>query len=170
MREPPISRILWSDIMMWGPVRLHKKKGAPMPPHPEPLAAKPRLGSFPRLMIISLAPMLPLGSSDLPEGLGRASRLPIWSCTGWGLPCPLGHPRGGGLLPHRFTLARCEFMRTRPLAVCSLWHFPSPGRSSAKSLGVTQHPALRCSDFPPVVCTTGDHLCGPRMQDHYMPF
>jgi hypothetical protein len=29
---------------------------------------------------------------------------PIWSCTGLGLPCPLGHPWGGGLLPHLFTL------------------------------------------------------------------
>ena len=58
---------------------------------------------------------------------------PIWSCSGWGLPCPRHHWRGGELLPRRFTLAR---MRPRwlelpatsfaPSAVCSLWHFPSP--------------------------------------------
>ena len=26
------------------------------------------------------------------------------TCTRWGLPCPGGHPTGGALLPHRFTL------------------------------------------------------------------
>ena len=35
---------------------------------------------------------------------GRLSS-PIWSCTGRGLPCPSRHREGGGLLPHRFTLA-----------------------------------------------------------------
>src|SRR4029077_12946177 len=30
--------------------------------------------------------------------------LPIWSCSVWGLPCPLHHCRGGALLPHLFTL------------------------------------------------------------------
>ena len=32
--------------------------------------------------------------------------LPIWSCSQWGLPCPLDYSRGGGLLPHLFTLTR----------------------------------------------------------------
>jgi hypothetical protein len=30
--------------------------------------------------------------------------LPIWSCSVWGLPCPLHCCRGGALLPHLFTL------------------------------------------------------------------
>jgi hypothetical protein len=30
--------------------------------------------------------------------------LPIWSCSVWGLPCPLHYCRGGALLPHLFTL------------------------------------------------------------------
>ena len=47
---------------------------------------------------------------------------PIWSCSGWGLPCRSRCRDRGALLPHRFTLA-CAF---RPSAVCSLWHFPSP--------------------------------------------
>ncbi len=51
-------------------------------------------------------------------------RPPIWSCSGWGLPCrPCCHVRGE-LLPRRFTLARTCLRR--PLAVCSLLHFPSP--------------------------------------------
>jgi hypothetical protein len=32
--------------------------------------------------------------------------LPIWSCSVWGLPCPLHYCRGGALLPHLFTLTR----------------------------------------------------------------
>jgi hypothetical protein len=33
-----------------------------------------------------------------------ANFLPIWSCSVWGLPCPLHYCRGGALLPHLFTL------------------------------------------------------------------
>jgi hypothetical protein len=29
---------------------------------------------------------------------------PIWSCSVWGLPCPLHYCKGGALLPHLFTL------------------------------------------------------------------
>ncbi len=47
---------------------------------------------------------------------------PIWSCSGWGLPCRSRCRDRGALLPHRFTLA-CA---SRPSAVCFLWHFPSP--------------------------------------------
>src|SRR5208282_3927797 len=38
----------------------------------------------------------------LPGEPGRS--LPIWSCSVWGLPCPLQYCRGGALLPHLFTL------------------------------------------------------------------
>ena len=34
----------------------------------------------------------------------RRNFLPIWSCSVWGLPCPLHYCRGGALLPHLFTL------------------------------------------------------------------
>ena len=30
--------------------------------------------------------------------------LPIWSCSVWGLPCPLPYGSSGALLPHLFTL------------------------------------------------------------------
>src|SRR4029077_19648089 len=63
--------------------------------------------SFRRAAIIPLVPRLPVGSSDLPGGFGRASlgRPPIWPCSVWGFPCPSCHHAGGALLPHLFTLA-----------------------------------------------------------------
>ena len=59
----------------------------------------------------------------------RRDRLPIRSCTRWGLPCHGGHPSCGALLPHRFTLATRASRRRS--AVCSLLHCPAghPDRS-----------------------------------------
>src|SRR5712692_2696456 len=45
------------------------------------------------------------------RGFSEPGRLspPIWPCTTRGFPCPRCCHRGGGLLPHLFTLAkRCE--------------------------------------------------------------
>jgi hypothetical protein len=67
-------------------------------------------------VVIPLGRASPRGSSSLPGGIGRAAlslpalaseehRLPTWPCSGWGLPCRIGYPMRGGLLPHRFTLA-----------------------------------------------------------------
>ncbi len=87
-----------------------------------------------------LGPALPPASSDLPGSQARraTSSSPIWSCTGWGLPCHFRHRKRGELLPHRFTLTspRRGGLFSVALSVGSLL------------LGVTQHPALRCSDFP----------------------
>ncbi len=62
--------------------------------------------------VIPLGRALLRASSDLPGGGDAPSRhvagepafLPIWSCSVWGLPCPLHYCRGGALLPHLFTL------------------------------------------------------------------
>ena len=71
-----------------------------------------------------------------------SSFLPIWSCSVWGLPCPLHYCRGGALLPHLFTLTSpCDE------AVCFLWHFPS-NRLKPAVPDVIRHTALRSSDFP----------------------
>jgi hypothetical protein len=67
---------------------------------------------------------------------------PIWSCSVWGLPCPLHYCKGGALLPHLFTLTLAEAM-----AVCSLWHFPSNSLEAALP-DVIRHTALWSSDFP----------------------
>ena len=56
---------------------------------------QPPQAAYPRL------PSLALGSF----GVGHTSPL-IWPCSDRGLPCPLAYARGGGLLPHRFTLTR----------------------------------------------------------------
>jgi hypothetical protein len=72
---------------------------------------------------------------------------PIWSCSGWGLPCHLCYQKCGGLLPASLSTGRvfqghapfhprlirrpfwkqcASDVARRPLADCSLWHFPSP--------------------------------------------
>ncbi len=51
---------------------------------------------------------------------GRLSP-PIWPCSSWGLPCHACCQACGGLLLRLFTLTN-----TFVLAVCFLWHFPSP--------------------------------------------
>jgi hypothetical protein len=50
-------------------------------------------------------------------------RPPIWSCSGWGLPCRFCCQKRGGLLPRRFTIA---VLIAETWADYSLWHFPSP--------------------------------------------
>ena len=55
------------------------------------------------------------------EQCGPHYRSPMWSCSGWGLPCHPCCQGRGALLPHHFTLT-CAF---RPSAVYFLWHFPS---------------------------------------------
>jgi len=97
-----------------------------------------------RAVIIHLGRRSPAASSDLPGSIGRAilKRFPIRSCSGWGLPgfpcChenrwaltspfhPYLQKTGGGLLSVALSLG-----------------LPPPG--------VTRHPALRSSDFPPAL-------------------
>ncbi len=57
----------------------------------------------------------------------RAAGVPVWSCSGWGLPSRPVARDAGELLPHRFTLAcsSCSRGSTTSSAVCSLLHFPS---------------------------------------------
>jgi hypothetical protein len=77
---------------------------------------------------------VPGGWGGPPDTRLAARRLPICSCTRWGLPCRLRHRRRGALLPHRFTLATRASRRRS--AVCSLWHFPAghPDRPLAGTL------------------------------------
>ena len=101
----------------------------------------------PERVIISLAPALLTGSSDLPGSLERATliRSSIWSCSGWGLPCQPCHQDCGELLPRLFTLTPYS----------GFWaHLRGGMFSVALSLGlppvaVSDHPALWSSDFPP---------------------
>ena len=69
--------------------------------------------------IIHLGHLSPNASSNLPEpSAGSAFRVPIWSCSRWGLPCHHCYQQCGALLPHHLTL-------TSTLAVYFLWHLPS---------------------------------------------
>ncbi len=90
-------------------------------------------------------------------GLGRAAleRPYTWPCSGWGLPCRSRCRLRGGLLPHRFTLARSGEAGPGGLFSVAL-------SSRSPSPGVTRHPALRSPDFPPARVAASDHLdcCG----------
>ena len=48
--------------------------------------------------------------------------LPIWSCSVWGLPCPLHYCGGGALLPHLFTLTSA--LRPERYVFCGTFRRP----------------------------------------------
>jgi len=64
---------------------------------------------------------------------------PIWSCSGWGLPCHACYQPRGALLPHHFTLTLPQQSGIFSVALSVGFHPP----------GVTWHPVLRSPDFPP---------------------
>jgi hypothetical protein len=86
-------------------------------------------------------------SSNQPGSLGAkhpcltfAKReTPIWSCSGWGLPCGRCYQNPGALLPHPFTLA-CEVALHRRFALCGT--FPERKPESLRPAGVTRHPCF----------------------------
>jgi hypothetical protein len=93
-------------------------------------------------MIIPLVPLLPAGSSNLPESLdGPPSNALLFGLAPGGVCLASDVATGTGeLLPHRFTLT--PPVRGGLLSVAL--------SCSSPRLGVTQHPALRSPDFPPV--------------------
>lgn len=74
---------------------------------------------------------------------------PIRSSSRWGLPCQLGCPGCGELLPHRFTfaVAACAAVRRSFSVALSL---------SLRTVGVTHHLAHGSPDFPPAANAAGD--------------
>ena len=90
-----------------------------------------------------------------PEGgAGQATRLPVLSCTAWGLSCPGACTPGGGLLPRLFTLARG--LRPGWFVFCDTFH--RTGLGPGASAHFTRHAALWCSDFPLPARAGSDHL------------
>ena len=87
--------------------------------------------------VIPLGPASLLASSNLPAGsIGRiltdcSARRLIWSCSVRGLPCPLCHQRGGGLLPHPFTLACAPKSHRRSALCCTFRRITPPWRYQA---------------------------------------
>ena len=96
-------------------------------------------GALPPSMAIHLGPCLRRGSCCLPGPRGQGGpanssrEVPIRHCSGWGLPCQSGCPSCGGLLPHRFTLARPQWPGGLFSVALSLG-LPRPG--------ITRHPCL----------------------------
>ena len=93
-----------------------------------------------------------MSGTDIAAGLERPTRdsggagsasSPIWPCSGWGLPCGPCHQRPGALLPHPFTLACAPERAIGGLLSVAL-------SVASRRPGVTRHPALGSSDFPPV--------------------
>jgi hypothetical protein len=102
-------------------------------------------------MIIPLGPPLPAGSSNLPESLdGPPSNALLFGLAPGGVCLASDVTTGTGeLLPHRFTLTPPTRGGLLSVALSC----------SSPRLGVTQHPALRSPDFPPVpLMGTSDHL------------
>jgi hypothetical protein len=58
--------------------------------------------------------------------LWTGSPLPVWPCSGWGLPSRPGHPGRWCALTAPFHPYLCgDTEASLPSAVCSLWHFPA---------------------------------------------
>jgi len=64
-----------------------------------------------RLAAGATLPGVPFGHMDRTSKPAASS--PVLSCTAWGFSCPLGYPRGGGLLPRLFTLTRGQSLLRR---------------------------------------------------------
>jgi hypothetical protein len=66
------------------------------------------------------------------EPCGPHERSPIWSCSGWGLPCHACYQPRGALLPHHFTLTCTRASGIFSVALSIDSRLP----------GITWHPAL----------------------------
>ncbi len=135
-------------------------------------AASPRVP----VTIIPLGPPLPTGSSTLPRSIGRAAlerSIVELAPSGVCLADPVSRA-AGELLPHPFNLTEAA-SRSPTLTPRSAACGPVGGgllsvalSSGSPRPGITRHPALWCSDFPPVAAragtpprssrTTGDRL------------
>ena len=68
-----------------------------------------------------------------------AARIPIWSCSRWGLPCHVCYQTRGALLPHHFTLTKQKPGGIFSVALAVGFRPP----------GITWHLTLWSPDFPP---------------------
>jgi hypothetical protein len=86
----------------------------------------------------------------------RIGSLPIWSCSVWGLPCPLHCCGGGALLPHLFTLTRA--LPRRRYVFCGTSRQPTL-RSASRTLSGTLLCGVRT--FLPHLLTKRERPSGP---------
>ncbi len=78
--------------------------------------------------------------------------LPIWSCSGRGLPCPRCRHRGGGLLPRRFTLT--PMLPSRRFVFCG----PIPRILSRSPLATSLPCGVRTFLYPDIYIGGSGHL------------
>ena len=86
----------------------------------------------------------------------RTGSLPIWSCSVWGLPCPLHYCGGGALLPHLFTLTQA--LPPRRYVFCGTSRQPTL-RSASRTLSGTLLCGVRT--FLPHLLTKRERPSGP---------
>jgi hypothetical protein len=86
----------------------------------------------------------------------RIGSLPIWSCSVWGLPCPLHYCGGGALLPHLFTLTQAFPLRR--YVFCGTSRQPTL-RSASRTLSGTLLFGVRT--FLPHFLTKRERPSGP---------
>jgi len=82
-----------------------------------------------------------------PPGTSRSHRLPTRPCTGWGLHSPPPLPEARWALTPPFHPYRLDEHHEGTFRAGGLFSVALSSRSP--SPGVTRHPALRSSDFPP---------------------
>ncbi len=111
-------------------------------------------------VIIPLGDTLPHPSSNRPGRLVRNALLasqnaaPIWSCSGWGLPCHSRYRERGALLPHRFTFPWRLLVIMRSADRISPEHASlrrSVDRASRQTTGSLFSVALSLESLPPGV-------------------
>gem|GEM_PF-2116012 len=118
-------------------------------------------------MIIHLGCRLPDTSRDLPGSSGgQPSNTSLFGLAPGGVyPASPITRRTGALLPHPFTLTPYPKVRGGLLSVALAFALPR--------LHVMEHPALRCSDFPPGCLGNPAIICAPptvfRLFDRVIP-
>ena len=75
-------------------------------------------------------------------------------------------PTAGALLPHHFTLT-CSISSELGTAIGGVLSVALS--LTSRSVGVTDHPVLRCPDFPLVACTTSGHPVDSETNRHDRP-
>ena len=94
---------------------------------------------------------------------GPRHSFPIWSCSGWGLPCRSCYHARGALLPHHFTLtSRDQLINNWRYTLCCTGRRLSPPRRYLAPCpvepGLSSSPASLARAKPAIIQLTGRNL------------
>src|SRR5262245_63127813 len=113
-------------------------------------------------MTIPLGRRLLAVSSDLPGSRNEPDQLmlPVWPCTGWGLPSQASHPACWCALTapfHPYWGCRLSALGKKLIRLADSRKPTAPSGLLSVALSLTlrpvdviHHPVLRCPDFPPI--------------------